>query len=177
MGSGLVTDLVGTAVTYHRVSTRDQRPELARDELRRAAALRNLEVKEEVEETGSGARSDRPGLERVLELVRAGEVTHVLVWKLDRFGRSAIDVMANVKELKQAGVTFVATSQGMELGPGSGAIGRYLLAGLAAAAELEKELISERTLLGLAGARARGRVLGRPRGAKDKQKRRRRRRR
>lgn len=162
------------AVTYHRVSTRDQRPELAREELRRAAAARGLELLEEIEETGSGARNDRPGLARVLELVRRGQVTHVLVWKLDRFGRSTLDVLANVHELERAGATFTATTQGLEVGPAAGPMGRLVLAVLAAVAELERETISERTRLGLAAARARGVKLGRIKGSRDKKPRRRR---
>lgn len=151
-----------TAVTYHRVSTRDQRPELAREELRRAARARGLRLVEEVEETGSGARNDRPGLARVFELARAGHVAHVLVWKLDRFGRSVLDVLSNVQELELAGVTFSATSQGLEVGPRAGPMGRLVLTILAAIAELERETISERTLLGLEAARRRGVKLGRP---------------
>jgi DNA invertase Pin-like site-specific DNA recombinase len=166
---------VKTAVTYHRVSTVDQHPELARDELRRAAAARGLEVVAEVEETGSGARNDRPGLARVLELARAGQVAHVLVWKLDRLGRSSIDVLATVRELERAGVTFWATSQGLEVGPGSGPMGRLVLQVMAAMAEFEREIIRERTRLGLDGARARGVRLGRPPGSRDTKLRRRRR--
>lgn len=150
-----------TAVTYHRVSTADQRPELARDELRAAAAARGLEVLEEIEETGSGARNDRPGLRRVLELARAGRVGRVLVWKLDRFGRSVLDVLTNVQALNRAGVTFVATSQGLEVGADSGPMGNLVLQVLAAIAEFEREIIRERTRLGLKAARAKGVKLGR----------------
>ena len=152
-------------MTYHRVSTRDQRPELAREELRRAAEQRGVYLVEEVEETGSGARNDRPGLRRVLELVRAGEVAYVLVWKLDRLGRSTLDVLSTVQELVRAGVTFVATTQGLEVGPRAGAMGRLVLTILAAVAELERDMISERTVLGLVAAARRGRVLGRPKGS------------
>lgn len=165
----------GQAVTYHRVSTVDQNPELAREELRRAVAARGLHLVGEVEETGSGGREDRPGLRRVLELARRHLVTHVLVWKLDRFGRSSIDLLTNVRELERAGVTFVATSQALEVGPSSGATGRLLFEVLSAVAEFEREIIRERTRLGLAGARARGRKLGRPLGSKDRKQRRRRR--
>jgi putative DNA-invertase from lambdoid prophage Rac len=151
-----------TAVTYHRVSTLDQNPALARDELRRAAAARGLEILEEVEETGSGAKTNRPGLARVMDLARRHLVTHVLVWKLDRFGRSSIDLLANVSELELAGVTFIATTQGLEVGHGSGAMGRLILQVMSAIAEFERGIISERTLLGLAEARRRGVRLGRP---------------
>jgi len=160
--------------TYHRVSTRDQDPKLARLELRRAAASRGLRVVAAIEETGSGARNDRPGLRRVLELVTSGRVAAVLVWKLDRFGRSTLDVLANVEAINRAGATFIATTQGLEVGPRASAMGRVVLTVLAAVAELERETISERTRLGLQAARRRGRRPGRPKGSKDIKPRRRR---
>ena len=152
-----------SAATYHRVSTREQDPTLARAELRRAASLRELAMVEEIEEQASGARRDRPGLLRVLELASTGRITHVLVWKLDRFGRSTADTIANIETLTRAGVTFVATSQGIELGPRAGAVGRWQAHIFLAFAELERELIRERVQLGLARARANGKTLGRPR--------------
>jgi putative DNA-invertase from lambdoid prophage Rac len=75
--------------TYHRVSTLDQNPALARDELR-GAAERLGQVVLEVEEKGSGARNDRPGLQRVLAAAHKATVDVVVVWKLDRAGRSAL---------------------------------------------------------------------------------------
>lgn len=153
----------GRAVSYHRVSTLDQDPTLAREELRRAAALRELDLVEEIEETGTGRRNDRPGLNRVLDLARRGLVSHVLVWKLSRFGRSTMDLLANVRELEQEGVTFVATSQGLELRTHGGAVSRLVLTILAAIAEFDSEVISDGTRLGLQRARARGVQLGRPR--------------
>jgi len=163
------------AVTYHRVSTVDQDPTLARDELRRAAAARGLDLVDEIEETGSGARNDRPGLQRVLELARHHQVSQVLVWKLDRFGRSSVDVLTNVQQLERAGVTFIATSQGLEVGPGAGAMGRLVLQVMAAMAEFEREIIRERTRLGLEAAARRGRFPGRPKGSRDRKPRKRRR--
>lgn len=159
----------GRAATYHRVSTVDQDPTLAREQLRQAAARLELELlpEREIEETGSGAKFNRPGLERVLELARRGEITHLLVWKLDRFGRSVLDMLVNIEELGRAGVTFIAVTQGLEAGPRAGPMGRMMLHVMAAVAEFERTVISERTLLGLEGARRRGKVLGRPRGSKD----------
>ncbi len=167
-------DWTNRAVTYHRVSTRDQDPELARNELRRAAALRGLEIVDEIEETGSGATNNRPGLERVLSLANRGLISHVLVWKLDRFGRSVMDLLAHVHQLERAGVSLIATSQGIEVGPKAGAMNRFAFTLLGAVAEFEREMIRERTLLGLEAARRKGVRLGRPAGAKDRQKRRRR---
>lgn len=154
---------IAKAVTYHRVSTRDQDPTLARRELQQAAAVRGYELVDQVEETGSGARSDRPGLARVLELAQRGAVSVVMVWKLDRFGRSMLDVLNNVEQLNAAGVTFVAMTQGLAVGPDAGVMGKLAMVVLAACAELERETISERTVLGLDAARRRGRIIGRPR--------------
>lgn len=167
-------------MTYHRVSTVDQDPTLARAELRAAAAARGVDLAVdlvELEETASGGGNDRPQLAVLLELARRHLVTHVLVWKLDRFGRSALDVLHHVQQLERAGVTFVAITQGLEVGPDAGPMGRLVLTVLAAIAEFEREIIRERTRLGLAAARARGRTLGRPPGSKDQKPRRRRRRR
>jgi DNA invertase Pin-like site-specific DNA recombinase len=148
--------------TYHRVSTLDQNPTLAREELRAAAARQGGEVVLAIEETGSGARNDRPGLQRLMEAARRGKLDAVLVWKLDRFGRSALDVLANLRELEGAGVAFTATTQGITIKPGGDAMSRLLVTMLAAVADFERSLIRERTVLGLQKARAAGKRIGRP---------------
>jgi putative DNA-invertase from lambdoid prophage Rac len=150
------------AALYHRVSTLDQDPTLARRELRAAARARGLRVVLDIEETGSGANNDRPGLQEVLAAARRGHVRAVLVWKLDRWGRGALDVAANVQALVDAGAGFSAISQGLDVRPGGDAISRLLLQVLAAVAEFERELIRERTRAGIAKARERGTRLGRP---------------
>jgi DNA invertase Pin-like site-specific DNA recombinase len=147
--------------TYHRVSTLDQNPALAREELRAAAArLGTLAL--EVEEKGSGARNDRPGLQRLMEAVRRGKVDAVAVWKLDRFGRSTLDVLTNIRALTDAGASFHATSQGLAITSGGDAISRMMLTMLSAVAEFERDLIRDRTRLGMARARKAGRRIGRP---------------
>ena len=151
------------AALYHRVSTLDQDRTLARQELRAATARLGYDVELDVEEKGSGARSDRPGLKRVLEAARRGQVDAVLVWKLDRAGRSVLDLLATIRELVEThGVRFVAISQGLDVKPGGDAISRLLLTVLGAVAEFERDLIRDRTRLGLAAARRRGVRLGRP---------------
>jgi len=151
------------AALYHRVSTADQNTTNARLELRAAAAARGLEVVLDIEETGSGARNDRPGLQRLMAVVRRHQVDQVLVWKLDRFGRSALDLLANLRELDTAGVTFSCITQGIELRPGGDAISRLQVNMLAAFAEFERDLTRERILAGMARARREGKHLGRPR--------------
>ncbi len=152
-----------SAALYHRVSTLDQDHTLARRELRAAAKRLGFRIVLDVEETGSGAGNDRPGLQRVLEAAQRGQLAAVLVWKLDRAGRSALDLLANVRQLVEGnGVRFIVTSQGLDLKPGSDAISGLLLTMLAAVAEFERDLVRDRTRLGLAAARRRGVRLGRP---------------
>ena len=147
--------------TYHRVSTVDQNPTLAREELE-AAAARMGDLVLAIEEKGSGARNDRPGLQRLMEAARKGKIDAVVVWKLDRFGRSTLDLLANIETLRVQGVRFVAASQGLDIKAEGDAISRLLLTMLAAVADFERDLIRDRTRLGLAKARAMGKRLGRP---------------
>lgn len=150
------------AVTYHRVSTVDQHPENAREELQRAVAAKGLDLVEAIEETGSGRKNDRPGLQRLLEMVRAGKVEYVVVWKLSRFGRSALDLEIMLDELDRRGVTFLSTSEGLEVGRHAGPMANLMRRILSAFAEFERETIAENTRLGLEAAARRGVKLGRP---------------
>lgn len=150
-----------TCALYHRVSTRDQNQKLARRELRQAAAARGLRITMDVEETGSGALNNRPGLRRVMDAARKGQVGAVLVWKLDRFGRSSLDVLSNIQALTDAGVRFVAVTQGLDVKPQGDAMSHLILTVLAAVAEFERSLISERTSLAARAARRAGRSWGR----------------
>lgn len=149
------------AALYHRVSTIEQDASGARDALRSAAQQRGLDVVLEIEETGSGARNDRPGLSRLLESAERGQLDVVLVWKLDRFGRSALDLLANLRRLEDAGVRFVAVTQGIDLKPGGDAMSRLMTTMLSAIAEFERDLIRERTRHGMQRAKAKGVRLGR----------------
>jgi putative DNA-invertase from lambdoid prophage Rac len=152
------------AALYHRVSTREQNPRLARGELRAAAAVRGLRVVLEVEETASGRGSVRPGLERVLDVAQRGAIDVVLVQRLDRWGRSTLDLLANLRRLRSGGVAFVAIAQGLEVRAQHDAVSDLTLTVLAAVAEFERAVIVERTLDGLAAARRAGKKLGRPLG-------------
>jgi DNA invertase Pin-like site-specific DNA recombinase len=150
------------AALYHRVSTLDQNPTLARAELRAAAKRLGYRIVLDVEETGSGAQNDRPGLRRILEGAQRHQFDALLVYKLDRAGRSALDLLANIQQLVDLhGVRFMVTSQGLDLKPGGDAISRLLMTVLAAVAEFERDLIRDRTRLGLAAARRPGVRLGR----------------
>jgi len=154
------------AALYHRVSTREQNPRLARAELRAAAAARGLRVVLDVEETASGRGSIRPGLERVMDAAQRGALDVVLVQRIDRWGRSTLDLLTNIRRLRSAGVAFVAIAQGLEVRPEPDAVSELTLTILAAAAEFECAVIVERTLEGLAAAKRAGTRLGRPLGKK-----------
>lgn len=150
------------AALYHRVSTVDQNPEAAHVELRAAALQRGHEIVVDVVETGSGANNDRPGLAEVFAAARRGRVDVVMVWKLDRFGRSALDLMTNIRQLNNAGVAFVSTTQGIE-SRGGDPVSALILTIIAGVAEFELQTIRERTRAGMRNARARGAAIGRPR--------------
>jgi len=151
------------AALYHRVSTVDQDPAAARKELRAAAKRHGFRVALDIEETGSGASNSRPGLAKLMQAAGRGRIDVVLVWKLDRFGRSALDLLANLRALEDAGVRFISITQGLDLRPDGDAMSRLMLTMLGAVAEFERALISERTRLGMAKARADGKRVGRPR--------------
>jgi putative DNA-invertase from lambdoid prophage Rac len=152
------------AALYHRVSTREQNRRLARTELRAAASARGLRVVLDIEETASGRGSARPGLDRVMDLALRGGLDVVIVQRLDRWGRSTLDLLTNIRRLHSAGVAFVAIAQGLEVRPERDAVSELTLTVLAAAAEFERAIIVERTLDGLAAARRAGKHLGRPLG-------------
>lgn len=150
------------AALYHRVSTLDQNPDLATEELRLAAQRMGADIVEIVTETCSGAKAgkDRPGLGKLLKMAEAGQIDCLLVWKLDRFGRTMLDTLANIGLLEKSGCRFICTSQGLDIGNHNPA-SKLMLAVLAAAAEFERDMLRERTRLGLQQARAKGKRLGR----------------
>lgn len=136
---------------------------LARGELDNWARRQGGKVVLRVEETASGAGVHRPGLQRVLRAAREGRVDVICVHRLDRFGRSVLDLLANIRTLMTSGTRFVCVSQGLDLRPGGDAVSSLLVNVLASVSEFERSLIRERTRLGLAKARAAGKRLGRPR--------------
>lgn len=108
-------------------------------------------------DTASGARADRPQLSALLDQLREGDT--LVVWRLDRLGRSVQDLIALVVDLRDRGIGFRSLTEGIDTTtPG----GRFVFVVLAGLAEMERELVRERTLAGLAAARDRGRRGGRP---------------
>ena len=149
--------------TYSRVSTnkREQKPEVQIHELRRYCKARGFRVAHEIVDRASGGGDDRPGLNRLLKLVRAREVDAVVVVKLDRLFRSLKHLVNTLSEFEALGVKFIATRDQVDL---TTPAGRMFVQILGSLAEFERELIRERILLGLGHARAQGKVLGRPKG-------------
>ena len=152
-------------VLYARVSTTDQSCEMQLQELRHYAAQRGWQVFDEYVDTGwSGAKASRPQLDRLMQDARARRFDAVLVWKLDRWGRSVADCIRSIQELVSLGVRFLAVTQNLDTDE-SNPLSRFRLHILAAFAELEREMIRERVRAGLRAAKANGKALGRPRRA------------
>jgi DNA invertase Pin-like site-specific DNA recombinase len=167
---------------YARVSHAggDQNPENQLAALRAYAAAREWEIAGEFVDLAPaiGARADGgrfvglPEWRRLWAACRARQVDVIAVWKLDRAFRSSRQAMNGLAAMRERGIDFVCTTQPIDT---SSSQGRFVYAILAAAAEMERELISERTRAGHARARAQGIRIGRPPGAKDRRQRRRRR--
>src|ERR1700683_497458 len=144
---------------YARVSTFDQHTiPLQIRALREYAARRGWTIAMQVKEVGSGA-AQREMREKLLDGPRRREVGVVLVWRLDRWGRSVADLLATLQELEHLGVGFVSLTEALDL---TTPAGRAMAALLAVFAEFEREILRERTRAGLAHARQSGQRLGRP---------------
>ena len=141
-------------IGYMRVSTPDQSLDLQRDALL-AAGVAEDRVYHDV---CSGKATDRPGLARSLDVAREGDA--IVAWKLDRIGRSLPHVVGLVGELQKRGVGLKVLTGDIDT---TTSTGRLVFGLFATLAEFERDLIYERTMAGLAAARARGRAGGRPR--------------
>ena len=137
-------------IGYARVSTDDQHLDLQRDALTRAGCSAIYE------EAASGKSAARPELEQCRKALRAGDT--LVVWRLDRLGRSVPDLVQIVADLERQGVGFESLTERIETGSAAGKLVFHVFAALA---EFERGLIRERTQAGLAAARARGRAGGR----------------
>lgn len=136
---------------YARVSTQDQSLDLQID------ALQQANCDKIFTEKISGARNDRPELKKLLDQLRKGDT--LIVYKLDRLGRSTFKLLELTADLEKNGVEFVSLCDNIDT---SSAIGRAMFRMLAVLAEMEREIIVERTQAGIKAARARGRLGGRP---------------
>jgi DNA invertase Pin-like site-specific DNA recombinase len=139
-------------IGYARVSTGDQHLDLQLDALRQSGCERIFT------DQGSGARADRPGLAEALSHLRPDDT--LVVWRLDRLGRSLKDLLQRMEDLRERGVAFQSLHESIDT---TTPVGKFTFHLFSALAEFERELIRERTRAGLAAARARGRVGGRRR--------------
>jgi DNA invertase Pin-like site-specific DNA recombinase len=158
------------AALYARVSTIDQHCELQLKELREYCQRRGWTNMGEYVDTGwSGAKASRPELDRVMKDASLRKIDAILVWKLDRFGRSVLHLSEQLARLSSWGIRFLATSQSLDTDQ-SNPTSRLLLHILAAVAEFERELIKERVKAGMAAAKHRGTRIGRPKVSLDQKR-------
>ena len=146
---------------YLRVSTAEQSTEAQRQELDAFCAARRWADIRVYEDVITGTSTSRPQFDLMMKHARAGSLGRILVVKLDRLGRSLPHLALTIDELQRAGVSLICTSQGIDTSSDNPA-GRFQVSVLAAVAEFERALISERTREGLRAVRARGVRLGRP---------------
>ncbi len=147
---------------YARVSTNDQQTlPMQTRALREYVARRGWTLALQIREVGSAA-TERHARKQLMEAARRREIDAVLVWRLDRWGRSVTDLLATLQELEDLGVGFVSLTEALDL---TTPAGRAMAGLLAIFAEFEREILRERTRAGLAQARQNGKQLGRPKTA------------
>jgi DNA invertase Pin-like site-specific DNA recombinase len=129
------------------VSTADQNCELQLRELQLYAERQGWAMVESHQDVMTGAKANRPDLNRLMADAMARKFDCLLVWKLDRFGRSLVDCLNSIRTLEDHGIRFIAVTQGLDTDQRNPA-SRFLLHVLGAAAEFERALIRERTLAG-----------------------------
>ena len=138
-------------IGYARISTSDQNLHMQEDTLKSAGCT------EIFKDIASGAKTSRPGLEEALSYVREGDT--LVVWKLDRLGRSIQHLIETIKALSERKIGFKCLQENIDTTTSGGKLVFHIFSALA---EFERDLIRERTEAGLKAARARGRVGGRP---------------
>lgn len=146
-------------IGYARVSTTDQNLDLQQD------ALKNVGCEQIFTDKISGSKAERPGLQEALNHLREGDV--LVVWKLDRLGRSIRHLIETVQSLQDRKIGFKSIQENIDTTTSGGKLVFHLFAALA---EFERDIIRERTNAGLAAARARGRKGGRPKGMDEKKR-------
>lgn len=156
-------DVTARVAIYARVSTSKgtQDPEMQLSEAREYAARRGLQITQEYIDTGvSGSRESRPALNHLMADATRRRFDAVLVWKLDRFGRSLKHLVNALAQLDSLGVSFISLHDNLDFSTPSG---RLMFQIIGAMAEFERALIQERVRAGLRNAKAKGKRLGRPR--------------
>jgi len=146
------------AALYLRVSTLDQHPETQLYDLRALASQRGYEIVAEFRDMISGAKSKRPGLEKMMADARRGRFDVVVVWAFDRMARSVRHFLEVWDELNHLNIEFVSRQENIDTG---GPLGRAMIVIVGAIAELERNLIVERVRAGMRRAKLEGRHIGR----------------
>lgn len=149
------------AALYARVSTTDkgQDPGMQLEEMRRFAAARGWTCREYVDRGVSGSKASRPALDELMAAVRSRQVDVVVVWKLDRLGRSLAHLLHLLNDFTALGVSFVSLRESIDLTTPTGKLMLHLFG---AFAEFERSLIQERVRAGIANAKRKGKRVGRP---------------
>ena len=151
---GVFDKIMKKLIGYARVSTDDQNLDLQIDALTQAGCHKNDIYKDKV----SGAKTDRPGLTQCLDNLSPGDV--LVVWRLDRLGRSMVHLVSIIEMLKEKGIGFKSLCDGaIDTTTASGELVFNIFSSMA---QFERRLVQERTQAGLSAARARGRKGGRP---------------
>jgi DNA invertase Pin-like site-specific DNA recombinase len=145
-------------IGYGRVSTGEQNLNLQIDALKQAGC------EQVYTDEMSGAKTERPGLQKVWLYLREGDT--LVVWRLDRLGRSLKDLVQKVEDLQRRGVGFRSLQESIDT---TSSVGKFQFHVFSALAEFERDLIRDRTMAGLRSARARGRTGGRKRALDDEQ--------
>lgn len=150
---------------YARVSTQEQQTlPLQIKDLREYAKKRQWKIEVEITDVASGAKT-RPKREELLKLARQRKIDCILVWRLDRFGRSLADLITTLDELNHLGVSFVSLNESLDLTTPSG---KALAGMLAVFAEFERSILRERVKARIIESRSKGNAHGRPRTAANK---------
>lgn len=150
---------------YARVSTHDQQTlPMQLKAMRQYAKQRKWQIVMEVKEVGSGAKT-RPQREAMLAEARRRKLDAIIVWKLDRWGRSLPDLIATLAELRDMGIVFVSLTEALDFATSAG---RAMIGLLSVFAEFERDILRERVKAGIAQARSEGKRHGRPQTAISK---------
>jgi putative DNA-invertase from lambdoid prophage Rac len=150
---------------YARVSTHDQQTlPLQLEAMREYVKKRDWTLAIEVEEIGSGAKTC-PKRDELLKLARQRKIDVIIVWRLDRWGRSVSDLIGTIRELTDLGVSFISLTEALDL---TTSAGKAMAGMLAVFAEFERDILRERVKAGIAHARLNGKSHGRPQTAAKK---------
>jgi len=152
------------AAIYARVSTCEQSTESQLRDLRQYVAARGYTAVEYVDTGFSGAKQNRPALDRLMDDARKRRFDCILVWRFDRFARSTKHLLLALEEFRGLGVQFISYQENIDT---TSPLGQALFTIVSAVAQLERDLIRERVRAGLRNARAKGKVFGRPRAQVD----------